>query len=146
MKIKFNWGFGILLSIILFMTASVIAVVIMMNKDVDLVSSNYYEKEVKYQQQIDTEKRTKELNENIKINILNKTLVVSFPDTAGVTGELYFYRPSDYKKDFSVPISLDTNREQAVNVSNLLKGYWRLQVKWIMNKNEYYSEQPVYIN
>ncbi len=128
------------------MTASLIAVVTMMNKDVDLVSKNYYQKEIKYQKQIDTEKRTSELNEKIKVNVLNKTLYVSFPDTANITGELYFYRPSDYKKDFSVPIKIDDNREQAVNVSNLLKGYWRLKINWIMNNNDYYSEQPVYIN
>ena len=146
MKIKFNWGFGILFSIILFMTASLIAVVTMMNRDVDLVANNYYEKEVKYQKQIDMEKRTSELHEKIKVNVSNSTLYISFPDTASITGELYFYRPSDDKKDFTVPIKIDDNREQAVNVSNLLKGYWRLKINWKMNNNEYYSEQPVYIN
>lgn len=146
MKIKFNWGLGILLSIILFMTASLIAVFFMMNRDVDLVANNYYEKEIKYQNQIDMEKRTSELNEKINVKVSNKTLFVSFPDTVNITGELYFYRPSDYKKDFTIPISLDNKREQSVDVSNLLKGYWRLKVNWIMNNNEYYSEQPVYIN
>lgn len=146
MKIKFNWGLGILLSIILFMTASLIAVFFMMNRDVDLVANNYYEKEIKYQNQIDMEKRTSELNEKINVRVSNKTLFVSFPDTVKITGQLYFYRPSDYKKDFTIPISLDNKREQSVDVSNLLKGYWRLKVSWIMNNNEYYSEQPVYIN
>lgn len=146
MKIKFNWGLGILLSIILFMTASLIAVFFMMNRDVDLVANNYYEKEIKYQNQIDMEKRTSKLNEKIDVRVSNKTLFVSFPDTVNITGKLYFYRPSDYKKDFTIPISLDNKREQSVDVSNLLKGYWRLKVNWIMNNNEYYSEQPVYIN
>ena len=127
---------GILLSIVMYM----------MNQDVDLVTDNYYDKEVKYQQQIDTEKRTNALGEDIRVNILNKTLVVTFPDSSNVDGELYFYRPSDFKKDFKIPIKIDHKREQAINISKIEKGYWKLKVSWNMNNDEYYSEKSIYIN
>ncbi len=118
----------------------------MMNQDVDLVTDNYYDKEVKYQQQIDTEKRTDALEKNIDVNILNNTLIVTFPDSSNVNGELYFYRPSDFKKDFKIPIKIDNKREQAVNISKVEKGYWKLKVSWNMNNYEYYSEKSIYIN
>ncbi len=146
MKIKFNWGFGILIAIILFMGILLSIVLYMMNQDVDLVTDKYYDKEVKYQQQIDTEKRTNALDENIQVNILNNTLVVTFPDSSNVDGELYFYRPSDFKKDFKVPIKIDHKREQVVNISKVEKGYWKLKVSWKMNNDEYYSEKSIYIN
>lgn len=146
MKIKFNWGFGILVTIVLFMGIILSIVLYMMNQDVDLVTDKYYDKEIKYQQQIDTEKRTNALGENIKVNILNNTLIVTFPDSSSIGGELYFYRPSDFKKDFKIPIKIDHKREQAINIGKVEKGYWRLKIAWDMNNDEYYSEKSIYIN
>ena len=68
MKIKWNWGWGIFLTIVIFMGIIVAIVASMMNREVDLVTDRYYDKEIKFQQQIDKEKRTAALNENIKID------------------------------------------------------------------------------
>ena len=95
MKIKWNWGWGILLTIILFMGLTLARVLYFMNRDVDLVTDHYYDKEIKYQQQIDKEKRTVKLNENLNVEYSGSLLHVMFPKDSAISGDLYFYRPAN---------------------------------------------------
>ena len=78
-KWKWNWGWGIFLSIVLFMAIIVVIVASMMNREVDLVTDSYYDKEIKYQQQIDKEKRTAELSKKIVVNYTGNYVNVIFP-------------------------------------------------------------------
>ena len=48
-KSKFNWGTGILITIIIFMVITIGTVVFLMNQDVDLVTSDYYNKGIQHQ-------------------------------------------------------------------------------------------------
>jgi hypothetical protein len=145
-KWKWNWGWGIFISIILFMGLTLTRVLVFMNEDVDLVTDHYYDKEMKYQQQIDKEKRTAELNENININYSGNFLTLTFPKDGKATGDLYFYRPSNLHKDFQVPINLDNSFSQLLDVSKLDKGLWKLQINWSVNKNDYYTEKTLMLN
>ena len=146
MKIKWNWGWGIFLSIVLFMVTIIIIVATMMNREVDLVTDKYYDKEIKYQQQIDKEKRTAELNENVNIEYKGNFLSLTFPKDEKTTGNLYFYRPANLHKDFRVPINLDNNFSQLLDVSKLDKGLWKLQINWSINKKDYYTEKTLMLN
>ena len=76
---KFSWGTGILIVIIIFMTLTITTVVYLMNQDVDLVTDNYYAKEIKYQQQIDRMNRTNEMDEELKINSEDGYIRLIFP-------------------------------------------------------------------
>lgn len=140
---KISWGTGIVIAIIIFMAITVATVIFMMNQDVDLVSDDYYEKGIKYQQQIDMENRSQRLKENVKMEWTGNMFEISFPEdyvNHTITGEIFFYRPSDSKKDFKLPLSL-MERIQFVPVQGLEKGLWRVQLNWILdNKENYYSE------
>ncbi len=146
MKIKWNWGWGIFLSIALFMGILIVIVISMMNREVDLVTDKYYDKEIKFQQQIDKEKRTAELNDNLKINYSDNFVTVIFPKDKKPTGDLYFYRPSDLHKDFKVTIALDNNFSQLLDISKLERGLWKLQISWSVNSNDYYTEKTLMLN
>ncbi len=146
MKIKWNWGWGILLSIIIFMAVVTTIVAFMMNREVDLVTDKYYDKEIKYQQQIDKEKRAVLLNENVKIGYTGKILNITFPSDSGITGELYFYRPSDLHKDFKIPIKLSDKSSQFLDVSTLERGLWKLQINWSADKKDFYTEKTLMLN
>ncbi len=146
MKIKWNWGWGIFLTIILFMGIIIAIVAVMMNREVDLVTDKYYDKEIKFQQQIDKEKRTAELNENITINYSGNLVTLKFPKENKPEGELYFYRPSDLHKDFKIPISVDNNFSQSLDISKLDRGLWKLKIDWSSNKSEYFFEKSLMLN
>lgn len=127
----------------------VVAMVIFaMTKNTDLVSDNYYEKEIKYQDQIDKEKRTKELGEQIKIDYQGTYISIKFPNTYNIRdikGTTLFYRPSEARKDIRLNLELDSLGEQKIITYKFSKGLWKIQVNWKMNGKDYYNESSVRI-
>ena len=146
---KMNWGTGIVIAFILFIGIVVTTGVYLMNQDVDLVSDDYYDKEIAYQQHIDNVARTTELSSEELILFDNSFITVKLPLdilSNNVTGEIYLYRPSDSKLDIRLPFSPDENRQQVIPVENLQKGFWRVQFSWQSDNKSYYSEKEVVIN
>lgn len=148
-KTKFNWGTGILIAIIVFMAITVVTVIFLMNQKVDLVTDNYYSKEIKYQQQIDRMNRTNEMDESVKINSENDFIRIVFPKSSNeknIKGTIQFYRPSDSNKDFTLPLVIDSSDQQLVPSKILQKGYWKVKIDWTQDSLEYYKESSFVIN
>ncbi|HKB85727.1 MAG TPA: FixH family protein [Ignavibacteriaceae bacterium] len=148
-KIKWNWGTGILLSIIVFMSILIVLVYVFMSQDVDLVTKDYYSKELRYQKQIDKINNTNLTGKEVGISYLNNTVQLVFPDsvfTRKAAGTVYFYRPSGSKKDFSIPLTVSDRNEQYINTGKLDKGLWKIKVEWGMDGQDYYSEKSIMIN
>ena len=148
-KSKFNWGTGILITIIVFMIITISTVVFLMNQDVDLVATDYYNKGIQHQEQIDRVNRTNLMDEAVQINSENGFVRLIFPKSftqKNFSGTIQFYRPSDSKKDFSLPISIDTSAQQIVSTQNLEKGYWTVKLNWTQDSVEYYKEHSFVIN
>ena len=147
MKMKFNWGTGILLTIILFFLAVVAFFIYSANLDINLVEENYYEKELAYQERIDRIKNTEKLPEKIKINLADKTLTIAFPGIykgKQPVGHVLFYRPSDQAKDFTVPLQLNDSALQVIDASRLDPGRYMIKIDWMMDGSGYYFEEAVY--
>lgn len=149
MKIKFNWGTGIIISSVIFMIFTIITGITLMNQKVDLVTDNYYEKELKYQHHIDKESRTKHISDNIDVVQAGGKVSITFANSLNpekVQGEVKFYRPSDSAKDFVMPLSLNKSGKHLIDISGRDKGYWKVQVNWSADDKEYYFEKPILIN
>jgi len=148
-KIKWNWGTGILLSIIVFMAILIGIVYVFMNQDVDLVTKDYYSKELQYQDRINKINNTSELGKDVGILFSENVVRFSFPDSVfdkKASGTIYFYRPSGSKKDFAVPVSVLDNNTQLVNTAALEKGLWKVKVEWGMEGKDFYTEKSIIIN
>jgi len=146
---KINWGTGIVISIIIFMIISVSMMLIFINQKVDLVTENYYEKTLVYQEQIDIKKRTAELKEDVEINYDGNNINIIFPKSILneiSSGEIYFYRPSDSNQDFIIPLRINDEGEQSLSASEIAKGFWKIGISWIMNKEDYLTEKSIIIN
>ena len=149
MKIKFNWGFGILIAIVFFMGVTIALVTISVNQKTDLVTDHYYEKTLKYQNQIDMEKRSEKFVKGLEITNGDNELNIKFPDafkSFPVKGELYFYRPSDAANDFTVPLKVDEKGGQVISSVKMQKGFWQVKVEWVMTKENYFCEKSIIIN
>jgi hypothetical protein len=144
---KISWGTGIVIGIIVFIVISITMTVIFMTQDVSLVSDNYYEKSLSYQEEIDKQSRTKSLDEQVKINFNGELITVLVPldyINKDISGEIFFYRPSNPKLDFALPLQL-VEGSQIVPVERLEKGFWRIKLNWIMDGNGYYNERAITI-
>jgi hypothetical protein len=97
---------------------------VFMTQDVSLVSDNYYEKSLVYQDEIDNQNRTKSLDEQVKINFNGEVINILFPSTyldKNISGEIYFYRPSNSKLDFKLPLELNEEGNQLILAKNFEK-------------------------
>ena len=149
MKQKISWGTGIVIAFVIFMGGITTIAVYLMNQDVNLVADDYYDQEIKYQQQIDRIKRTKKLDTKNIITFNGTTVNVTIPKSllkSNLTGEIYFYRPSDENSDIKIPLHTDSLGLQVVPVSSLEKGLWTVKVNWLTSEIEYFVEKRIFIN
>lgn len=145
-KIQISWGTGIVIGIIVFVTISITMTIIFMTQDVNLVTDKYYENSLQYQDEIDKQSRTRALNEDVEISFNGQTINILFPEdylTKNISGEIYFYRPSNPALDFKVPLSLSETGNQVIPTQRLEKGFWRLKLNWVMDGNGYYNERAI---
>ena len=102
------------------------------NQKIDLVTTDYYAKELKYQQRIDETKRVDSLSESVKYEIKGNKFIVIFPkDFSGkaLSGEVVLYCPSDEDKDVKQNFSvLDTT--VTVPIHEAYKGFYELHLSW----------------
>ena len=138
-----NWGYKIAIGFTVFCLATIGVTVYFMMQKVDVVTENYYEKELKYQDQIDKVTRTRALKEKVDITNTGKELIIKFPNQPDKNQNKDFislYRPSDNTKDVKIPVLTDTSGTQIVSVERLIKGYWKVQINWTSRGSEYYYE------
>jgi len=148
-KLKISWGTGIVIAFAIFMGVTISTAVYLMNQDVNLVADDYYDQEIQYQKQIDKIKRTKKLNKKNIIAFNGSAINVAIPESLiskDLTGEIYFYRPSDQKSDIKIPLYPDTLGVQVILVSSLEKGLWAVKVNWLTGNNEYFAEERIFIH
>jgi hypothetical protein len=120
-----------------------------MNQDVDLVTNDYYNKGIQHQSQIEKVNRTNEMVEKVSISQGSGFIAFNFPKTLSqkkINGTIQFYRPSDSKKDFSIPLSIDTSGQQIISTQSIAKGLWKVKVDWAQDSVEYYKESSFVIN
>lgn len=139
---KFNWGTGIVVTIIAFI-AFIMYFVITMSTDNtyshDLVTDKYYQAELNYQQEIDAEKNAKSLKEKVTIEKNSKGLKINFPENfipKNIKGKVFLYRPSNKQLDFEIPISISKSY-LLVPEQRLVDGRWNMKIFW-KHKNTNY--------
>jgi hypothetical protein len=146
MKIKFNWGTGIVLALIVMVAGMCVLVSIAVRQKFDLVDNDYYQKSISYQQHIEEVGNTAGLEKRIVFELSADTLKLTFPNLANYqeyTGEIHFYSPVEEKRDLKLPIKLDVGFSQAIGLKNLEKGRYQLKIDWIANKVSYYQEEEI---
>lgn len=145
---KLNWGTGIVIAIIGFISFIMYFVISMStvkSYNHDLVSDKYYQKELEYQQTIDATKNAKALKENISIEQSIGGLIVNFPkdfDYTKIKGKVFLYRPSNKQLDFEIPISL-SETYLLVPEKRLLGGRWNITVSWNYNNTTYFYQEEL---
>lgn len=115
----------------------------------DLVSADYYEREVRYQSQLDSMNRSQALAARVVITYepVARRIVITLPDAyrRGAAGRVQLYRPSDARLDREVPLALDADGIQHLDATQLQDGLWKVRVKWSVNGQDYFLDQPVIV-
>ena len=142
---KFNWGHGILLGLLAFMTFIIVLVSKMIGAKVDLVSPDYYEKGIAYQEQIDNDKLSN--SDVFVLKQIGTELLLQPKDTLNVLVnkpvQLDFFRPSDKDLDFSLQATVDSFGKLQLSQNQLTKGLWRIKVSWMENGKTFFTEKDL---
>jgi len=135
---KFNWGHGIAIVIGAFMIMILYFLFNSFTYKQELVSDDYYAKEVAYQQEIDKRENTQGLP--IEAEFTEKGLVLTFPHSTA-KGKLHFFRPSNLDLDFELEINADSNSQQIILPEKFKSGLWKLKADWKDKGKAYFHEQ-----
>ncbi|GAB2515687.1 FixH family protein [Spirosoma aerophilum] len=140
-----NWGKSIVLTFVLFAGFIGTMVYKMTRQSVDLVRDDYYQTEMAYQQQIERVANARR-QEPVAMDFVasKQQFTIALPKMLR-TGDIRFYRPSDRKLDFIVPVDVPSRGQQLVSTADLARGYWRVQLTWTDGQRDYYTEQDLFL-
>lgn len=144
---KFNWGTGILLVLVLFLAASAAFIIFALNQDVNLVHKDYYEKGVDYAEQMKVISRSEPFADKIETRIEETGLQIrldSLLTTEIDSGKIVLYRPSG--KDFDLEFQMEKNKTDfQFAAENLIGGRYILKVSWFTNGLKYEVDKQVVV-
>lgn len=142
-----NWGTKIVLVYVVFITGILFMVFKSSSQKTDLVTTDYYVKELKYQDKIDEMNRVEALSAPVEFSVKNNEVIIQFPkDFAGkrLTGEAMLYCPSDENKDVKDSFSVQDEPLRIV-ISAKNKGLYELHLSWKDGAVTYYFEKKIFI-
>jgi hypothetical protein len=144
-----SWGVKITVLYVGFVILIMSMVYMAMQQKVELVSTDYYEQELKFQDKINKTNRANSLKESLSWEVQQGRLVLKFPEQFNrqkINGSIYFFRPSDAAMDKIIPVTTDTSVVLNIPTNQLKKGVYKMQISWEVNKEEYYNEGIIKIN
>lgn len=144
---KFNWGVGITIFIILFVGFMVMMVLKAGKQNHELVTDDYYEKELEFKDiLVKKEIALQTFSEQLKITIEGNHVLFSFPKEVNseIKGIIYFFKPSKESDDATFDVKT-SNNQQKINLNKLSSGMYKVKVDWNVNGEEYYNESTLVI-
>ena len=145
---KLNWVHGIAALYTSFAVMILTFVVIYTQWDLHLVTENYYEEEISYQQMIDKKSNSQMLSGDVHFrwDAATEKVTIDFPDEiADAAGKVQVYRPSDSGLDVLKEVA--TNNGEAVVAPGALKpGLWRVNLEWQAAGVNYFNEGVLIVN
>ncbi|MBL7471292.1 FixH family protein [Robertkochia sediminum] len=145
---KINWGTGIVIAFVLFISFIMYFVVSSLTDESlehELVTKDYYKKELNFQKEIDTEKFTKDAGVDVAVTPTAEGLELVFPEDQlpeDIKGKVFLYRPSNKHLDFEVAISL-SDPHLLIPKDRLLDGRWNIEIRWTCEGKSYLVKKAI---
>lgn len=146
---KFNWGWGIFITCTVFILFISSLVYRASKEKIEFVTENYYDKELKFQDQINDLKNAETLPENIRLSQNDGSIQIAYPSSINwnsIDGQITFFKPDNSDLDFEVKAVCDENHVQSVNTSKMKRGWWHVKISWTSGVTPYYFEQKILVN
>jgi hypothetical protein len=144
---KFNWGTGILIFLILFLAACAAFIIFALRQDVNLVHKDYYDKGVDYTDQMNINSRSAQFQDKIRIETKDEYLIISFEESLVTnidSGKVLLYRPSNSNQDVLFPMTFSDNSIK-IPKENLISGRYILKLSWYSDGLKYEIDKTVNI-
>lgn len=144
---KFNWGTGILVVLVLFLLASAAFIIFALSQDVNLVHKDYYEKGVDYTEQMNITSRSAQFGNSIQIDQQKELLQVLFDASVAAkidSGMVLLYRPSNSNQDVFYPM-IFSDSSLKIPKEKLIPGRYIMKMSWYSGGLKYEVDKTVNI-
>ncbi len=143
-----NWGKGLALALIAFAGMMTWFVIKASQNPMPLVTEDYYGAELKFQQRIDEQARTKTLSAPVAIALTRGSVQLDLPaemQGRAVSGTLTLLRPNDPLADRTIVLPVTSTGTLAVTDVDLLPGRYNALLEWQADGVAYYTEEKAYV-
>ncbi len=140
-----HFGKKIVLFYLAFVALILTLVFLSYSQKVELVSKDYYTKELAYQKQIDAAKNAQAIQKDISFEFLPEKALIRMNHSVfkgNLHGEIIFYHVAESSNDVHVPLNL-VNNEQEINTGTFKKGTYRVMLTWQDDEKQYYVEKLI---
>ena len=144
---KITWGHKITGAYLLFVAGIVFLVFKANGERYDMVTKNYYEEELKFQQVIDESANANALSAIVTVEKANGALRIRFPDemkNKKIDVDFYLYYPADDMKDFKKNFTINES-EFIQALPGGFKGQYELKLSWTAGGKKYYNERKIFL-
>lgn len=145
---KINWGTGIVIAIVLFMSFILFFIITMTTDstyDYEMVVDDYYKQEIGFQDELDGRNNAAKLPFKIQVQKSEAGVQLIFPEEIASqmeNGIVSFYRINKKDFDFEKKILLSENK-MLIPANELLLGRWDITVRWEMNGKTYINQEQI---
>lgn len=138
-----NWGKGITIALIAFMSYIVYMAIVLMSKDTDLVSTDYYKNEVQFEQEINAQQNAINNKSQLVVNQLPKGLSIQLdtPDHVDLL-EVVLYRANAKDDDVNVQ---SRGKNIFIEQEQLKKGRYLLTADWKAENKSFQMRDTLWI-
>ncbi|MFC7772301.1 FixH family protein [Flavobacterium sp. GCM10027622] len=143
-----NWSTGIVMAFAIFITFILYFVLKVQGDaeyDHEMVTEDYYKKEIGFQTQLDKQQNAMDLSERVAVINTTEGLEIHFPksfDWNQIQGKVSLYRPSNQQLDFDIPISLSSSN-LLIPKTKLAGGRWDITIDWNYNGKGFLNKETV---
>lgn len=148
MKIKFNWGTGIFITIIVMVSWIGFLVSKSFEYKINIDSDDYYERGLDHSTQMNRIERSIPYKDDFTVEFIDEYIQINYPSffkDESVTGELWFYRPSDFELDKKIALSNQNDNIQKVHIQHFKKGRYVLRATLNTDNLSYFFEHEILI-
>ena len=144
---KLHWGHGLAIALGCFIIFILFLIFIFPNgkQNAELVSTNYYEEELDYQNIIDAKNNAAELKDKPVYQQSDEGIKITFPETIKVDGNkinFTLFRTDDSNLDLKKELPLE-NKSFMIPKKIIRAGSYTLKLKWTENKKPYQLDYDV---
>ncbi len=147
-KKQSGWGKGLFILYGSFAIFILFLVFYVSFNEINLVEPDYYRAQLGYQDKIEKKENCASLTTqpSLVYKSDNKIIELTFPSEIQnqmLDGIIRFMRPSDYRLDFKVNLSIDSTGSQLIDLASLLDGFWRIEIEWQSDNDKFLFESTV---
>lgn len=145
MIMKFNWGTGIFVFLVIFVVALIGFVIFASRQEVNLVHKDYYQKGVDYTEQMNMHERSRKYAHSFQTKLNGEFFTIEMDKQLALkidSGNVLLYRPSTYKRDINISIGKGTS-VISIPKSELIHGRYIAKIYWFSEGVKYEIDKPV---